>query len=297
VPLRFGLFLLVNSVVYVCCVSSAAGAPSQVVSSRVSSELTSSQNSSDQKVLGTLEFRPSYRSLVGEFHSENSAILGYQFNKEVSLVYKQEFNTNLYDPNLGEDQGGLNAYLYDGYFKLKANNLYQQGRFSFNYEGRAYVPTWAVKRDAGMLTAIRNYAKLKYRVKTGLFLVAEEIPVAHLYQQAGTVTGAGKAVANPYFENRVSVGIEYAFSDKLRLSAPVLLSSTRTRAFSTRAANDDRWGHKVWINPELFYTVNANLVVGAGYYSENLVKSNFSETTLIDGFNKGTTQFIVGVNL
>lgn len=74
------------------------------------------------KVLGAFEIRPSYKSMMGEFHSEDSAILGYQFSPNLSATYKQEFNTNVYDPQLTETQSGLNAYLVDGYFKERAGN-------------------------------------------------------------------------------------------------------------------------------------------------------------------------------
>jgi hypothetical protein len=274
----FLLFCLVISVGYLGASQAALNAPS---------------NSS---ILGSLEVRPSYKSIVGEFHSEDSAVLGYQFNKNNSLVYKQEFNTNLYDPSLPESKSGINAYLFEGYLKAKANNVYQNGDLSLSYEGRQYFPTWSVKRDAGMLTALRNYAKVKYQLTSAVALTAEEVPVIHLYNQAGSM-GAKGPNANPFFENRASIGLDYAFSDKLKLSIPLLVSSVRTRAYDNLAANNDKWGHKVWVNPEIYYSVNSNVVVGMGYYSDNLVRSNFSDTAIGDGLNQGTTQFIFSTNL
>lgn len=251
---------------------------------------------SDSSILGLLEVRPSYKSLVGEFHSEDSAVLGYQFNKDCSVVYKQEFNTNLYDPSLPQSKSGLNAYLFEGYLKAKANNVYQAGNLYLSYEARQYFPTWSLKRDAGMLTALRNYAKVKYQLTSAVALTAEEVPVIHFYKQAGAIGAKGPA-ANPFFENRASVGFDYAFSDKVKLNLPLLVSSVRTRAYDKLAANNDSWNHKIWVNPEIFYSVNSNVVVGMGYYSDSLVKSNFSDTAIGDGFNQGTTQFIFSTNL
>ena len=81
-----------------------------------------SESIEDSRVLGAVEVRPSYKSNQGEFHSEDSAWLGYQFNKNNSTVYKQEFNTNIYDPKLPAVNSGMNAYLADGYLKEKVNN-------------------------------------------------------------------------------------------------------------------------------------------------------------------------------
>ena len=274
----FVVLCLLNSVVYLGEAKAALNSPSA------------------SSVLGAVEVRPSYKSLVGEFHSEDSALLGYQFNKNNSVVYKQEFNTNLYDPSLSANRSGLNAYLFEGYLKEKINNIYQNGNLSVSYEGRQYLPTWSVKRDAGMLTALRNYAKVKYQMTSALALTAEEVPVIHLYKQAGTINAKGPA-ANPFFENRASVGVDYAFSDALKLSVPLLISSVRTRSYDSSAANNDRWGHKIWVNPEIYYSVNSNVVVGLGYYSDSLVKNNLSDTAIGDGLNQGTTQFIFSTNL
>jgi hypothetical protein len=148
-----------------------------------------------------------------------------------------------------------------------------------------------------MLTALRNYAKLKYQATSNLALTFEEVPVFHIYSGAGSTTPKGP-VANPIFENRAGMGFEYAFSDKLKLICPILLSDVRTRAYSSLAANDNKWLHKVWVNPELYYTVNANVVVGMGFYSENLIQNNNFTDTIVDrGIEQGTTQIIFSTSL
>jgi len=254
-------------------------------------------SSSDSKIIGSLEIRPSYRSNLGEFHSEDSLFLGYQFNKTNNLVYKQEFNTNLYDPKLAATTSGLNGYLFDGYFRGRSNNLYKADSFSMSYEARGYLPTWSVKRSAGLITAVRNYAKLKYQASPGVAFTCDVVPVVHLYQQAGSLTLKGP-VANPIFESRESLGFEYQVSDNLKVLVPILISSSRYRAYDSRAINNNQWGHKLWVNPEVFYSVNSNLNLGLGYYTDNLIKNNnFTDTIFSEGFKFGTTQLILATSL
>jgi hypothetical protein len=72
--------LLMTSVVF-----SATGPASSETSQAVNqSQVGSSSPTNNSKILGTFEVRPSYRSLVGEFHSEDSATLGYQFDKKIA---------------------------------------------------------------------------------------------------------------------------------------------------------------------------------------------------------------------
>lgn len=256
-----------------------------------------SESIEDSRVLGAVEVRPSYKSRLGEFHSEDSGVLGYQFTRDTSAVYKQEFNTNVYDPHLTESQSGLNAYLVDGYFKEKVSHLLSFGGFSLSYEGRQYLPTWLIRREAGMVTAIRNYLKLKLQATSRLALTFEEVPVVHIYTQAGSITRKGP-LANPVFENRSSVGLEYAFSDVLKLMVPVMLSEVRNRDYDAAAINNGKWSHKLWVNPEVYYTMNPNVTLGVGYYSDNLLKNgDFAETVLGEGLEQGTTQLIFSANL
>ena len=289
------LIILSNSYMFSVCAEPRPSTSQEKPAAR--QNINSVAAAADARVLGSVEVRPSYKSMLGEFHSEDSAVLGYQFTRDTSATYKQDFNTNVYDPHLIESQSGLNAYLVDGYFKEKITNLINIGSFSLGYEGRQYLPTWALRRQAGMLTAIRNYLKIKYQATSRLILTFEETPVVHLYDQPGSITRKGP-LANPIFENRSSVGAEYAFSDRLKLILPVMLSDVRNREYDSAAVNNSKWSHKLWVNPELYYTVNPNVTVGMGYYSDNLLKNgDFAETALGEGLEQGTTQLIFSANL
>jgi hypothetical protein len=70
----FVVLCLLNSVVYLGEAKAALNSPSE------------------SSVLGAVEVRPSYKSLVGEFHSEDSALLGYQFNKNNSEAFNNVIN-------------------------------------------------------------------------------------------------------------------------------------------------------------------------------------------------------------
>jgi len=288
----FLVFLLISSVVF----SATGPAPYETDQSVNKTQFGSSTTSNKSKILGNFEARPSYRMLVGEFHSEDSATLGYQFDQKNSVVYKQDFNTNIYEPKSAA-VSGLNASLADGYLKEKFNDLYNDGKLSLSYEGRQYLPTSTVRRDAGMVTALRNYVKLKYQATSNFALSFEEVPVIHIYSSAGTITGKGP-LANPVFENRASVGLEYVFSDKIKFMCPFLVSDLRTRGYSSLAENNEKWLHRIWINPEVYYTVNSNVIVGLGFYSENLIQNNNFTDMIVDrGIEQGTVQFIVSTSL
>jgi len=270
--------------------------PNAPASNTVSAQVGTTPNAA--KVLGTLELRPSYGSKVGEYHTENNAAVGYQFSKTESLIYKQEFNTNLFDPNSSASAGGVNLIAKDGYFRGRINDIsriFDAGPL-FSYEARVYLPTDAVKRDAGQLVSIRNYAKLKQSVSDRVALFVEETPILHVYNTAGSVNAKG-AAANPWFENRFTLGAEANLGKGFKLVVPVYFSNCRHRDFVAKAKNNNAWAHKLWLYPELLYTVNANTSLGLGYYSENLVTSDLSTTAINEGLEKGVTQLILSVAL
>src|SRR5688572_30145584 len=76
---------------------------------------------SDAKIMGGVELRPSWRSLTGEVYSEDYAQLGYQFDKNTQVFYRQQFNTNLYNP--GSTVSGLDPSMQDGSLRAKVNDI------------------------------------------------------------------------------------------------------------------------------------------------------------------------------
>ena len=257
--------------------------------SQPSSILTSSKQE-EVRVIGSLELRPSFKNR-GAFHTEDSVVLGAQLDPKTTLVYKQELNSNLFDPT--NSQNGVNLYAYDGYFRERSNDIWKDDSgHSISLESRIYLPTFSVKRDAGMLTTLRQYVKFKKWITPSFNVSFEEVPMFHLYSRAGF-----NNAANPWFENREYVSAEYIFTKTVRLFFPFIISHSRYREFGETAKYNSSWQHKVYFHPELTYAVTPNTMVGLAYYSDNLLTPEFKTWILGEALNKGVTQVIMQASL
>jgi len=267
------------------------------------SDVVAVPSASDSKILGTVEVRPSWNlrpNADDAFSTENMVELGYQFNKNFSLSYRQEINTNLFNPAVGPSEGGLGAYANDGILRAKIDNIYvnEAAGLSFSYEPRVYLPTNREKRDSGMVTTVRNYLKLKKSLSDTVFLSLNEIPIVHAYDRAVGVKGA-----NPTLENRVYLILDWNITDKLAFSFPLMLNSVKYRdagpvtAGSPVIAKSNEVQHTLWIYPELTYAVTPNVSLGVAYYSDNLARTDLSALTIGDGLEKGVPQAVVNVTL
>lgn len=247
------------------------------------------------RVIGGVEFRPSWTSSLGEVHSENWAQLGYQMNPNARLFYRQEFNTNVFNP--GVSSQGLGLYANDGSFRFQWKDFAKlTSTLAASYESRLYLPTLAVKRNAGMVTSLRNHLKLTQNIGAMTSVSLEEVPILHIYNRAGNVSLRG-VEANPIFENRLTLSFEIKPTTSLKFVLPLILHDVRFRDFQTGAKNNNSWSHKLWIYPELTYTVSPQLMIGLAYYSDNLVLTNFAETNVGAGLEKGITQLILNASL
>jgi len=250
---------------------------------------------SEEKVIAAMELRPSWTSRIGEVHSEDYAQLGYQFSKTFQLFYRQEFTTNLFNP--GASASGLGLYAYDGTLRARVNDFYKpSASSSVSYEGRVWMPTYSVRRDAGMIVALRNAARIKQSLTSTVSVSLEEIAVGHVFSRSGNV-GKNGPEANPWYENRVYLTFEVKPTQSLKFSLPFILTSIKYRDFQAGAKNNDSWGHKVWLYPELTYAIDKHVSVGLAYYSDNLVLANFGGTTINAGLEKGITQVILNATL
>ncbi len=240
---------------------------------------------------GVVDFRPSYMGKTGEMHTETAAELGYDFKPGTSAFYRQEFTTNLYNPS---NVNGVNSIAGDGYIKGTNYNLvpFEGTPFTLGYEGRAYLPTMEKKREAGMLTAIRNYVWLKYQATNSFNVYLAEVPVVHLYNQVGSGN-----FANPVFENKVELVGEYIFTSNLKVVVPVKFSVTKYSSYKQGAVNNDAWVSNVYIYPELHYKLTPNWKVGTGFYTGALTNTGFSGLTLDEGFKNTTFQTFVVATL
>ncbi len=261
-----------------------------------SSTTTVSGSSKPGKIIGGIELRPSYLTTQGEYHAENWVQGGYQFGNGVSLSYRQEFRNNFHDVGRRDNSFDLSAD--DGFFRGKFGDIWKNGAHSFYYENRVYIPTNHVRRELGMVTAIRNYARYKYNVSKSVQLSLEEMPIVHFYSQnGGRNPNTGRLDANPWFENRVSLAAEWTILKDLKLFFPLVLRQTRFREFARGAKNNDVWVHRLYIWPELVFAVNSQINLGLAYQSGDLIAPDFSKSAIDQGFKTGMAQLILSASL
>lgn len=253
----------------------------------VSATETTVSAPSDAKLIGDIELRPTWESKTGNFTTENELMLGYQFTKDTSLSYYQYVNSKLY--TRGEGEGGLGLSIDDGFVRAKVSNVLRLGETSMGYEFRGVTPTSSNSREKGMITSLQNRFKFSRDFGKMFSLSLQEIPVIPVYSRAGTGTG-DKAVANPWIENKVYLVGTINFSDKLSLDLPFLFTMQRLRDFAPTAARNADWKYSFIVWPELTYTIDANLAVGAAFRSADLFKGGAADLVVGDSFEAGATQ-------
>lgn len=249
------------------------------------------------KWIAGIEIRPSFVIPGDEYNTQNYAQMGYQLGSGAQFVFRQEFRTNLYNPKLAPGGDGMHLSTDDAFFRARVNDVYAlTGSLSLNYEGRLYLPTNAQKRDAGMITAMRNYARFRAKLSPTLSLFVEEIPILHAYSQPGAIV-RGKAEANPIVENRVVLAAEWVFASQWKLFFPLTMRSTRYRDYAPKAKHNDAWAHKLYFWPEVVYALSPTLSLGAAFMTESLVKADFSDLNFAESLKRGTAQIILSAQL
>jgi len=252
---------------------------------------------SEEKFIGLIELRPTYGPQSGSWFTENTVKFGYQFRKNLSVSYTQYINTNIYSP-FDNDTKGLEVFAHDGFFRMKMKNIWNSpdGTWSFGWQPRIYMPTHASKRDAGMVTIVRNYFDIKKQITDGFSITGTLLPIVHVYDKAGIITD-GEAEANPLIENRIYLTADIDIVKNLTLSIPIMWHLTRYHDFQTGADDNSAWSNYLYVWPELVYDIDANFAVGLAYRSENLVRSDFGATDMGVGFEHGVWQAILKASL
>ena len=281
----------VQAPVAVSPVPSVAPAAPAPTSAAVLSE-TISAPKSDAKIEAAIEFRPSWTTAKGNSGTENNGELGYSFNKNSYLGYRQQFNTNIYG-----NADNLNGQMSDGFVRGDFKDLLVNSRvgLSFGYEPRAYLPTAGTYRDNGGILSVRNYLKLKKTLSTRTSLTLMEIPIFHFYNVSGTAANG----ANPGFENRVYLVFDWSIvPGKLDFSFPLMLNSVKYRDYALGAKNSGATDNQVWIYPELDYSVTKNFILGLAYYTDGyLMKPDLSGFTIKEGLESGVAQLVLRAQL
>ncbi len=240
-------------------------------------------------VSGALDMRPSMAaSGADSFHTENSVELGINLTEDINVSYLQAFNTNI--ARHRGDGTGLDLYAFDGFFRARFAPIWKSAdeSLTFTYAPRVFTPTFKARRDAGMITTVRNYFTLSKKVSSVVTVTGSIIPIFHAYSRTGSGSGTD-ASANPVFENRVYAIVDISLTDKLSLSLPLFFHQTRHLNYQAGAKNNDAWSLLVWTYPELLYAVTPKLTVGVAFYSDDLLKA--------DGLGKGVGQLTLQASL
>lgn len=251
--------------------------------------------SSPSPFIATVDIRPT-ASFKGQdsFRFENSFDLGYQLSPQSMVLYHQDYWMNLYNSQLVGGADGLGLIAQDGFFDWTYNNFFKNSdeSLTLSYEGRLYLPTFSNRREAGMLTAVRNYIILGTKISSVLNLNLIEAAIIHAYDRP-----EHKNQANPFLENRVTVQLVWNMSEKWQLSFPVAWSVTRMRtAEGAQFSNINK--NFAWVNPELRYSLSPNYRLGLGYYdTTSLIRSDFSAFQIGEGLEDGVAQVFLQASL
>lgn len=257
---------------------------------------TLSTSSGLDSIYGYLEFRPSYTSNIGEFHTENTADVGYKLNSNLKTGYVQFYNTNLM--NSSSQTTGLNLSIQDGFAYLKAKNLWESSdkHLALNYQLRLLTPTNSVKYAAGYRSSIRNQMSVSYSFTDNIKTDLSYNPIFHIYTQNGAVSSSGAFNANPYFDHQLVLTQEFHPSEKLTLSLQLLYQLTTYRQ-ALGATNSGRSKKQLYFSPELDYELNPVHTLGVSFYTDNLISGYESGSNFSNGFKFGVAQLVWGINL
>jgi len=249
---------------------------------------------SESKVFGTLDLRAEYYSSMAQYDTSDYAELGYQFNKDLKIGWYQGFDSNIYNSSYVMASAGKDGFapmLDQSFLRTRVTNVWTNGDWALNYESRIYAPTWKAERDQGNITRLYNAFKLARKVNNTLTLTAVEVVAPQIF----SVAGVGKT-ANPWYQNRVYLIGDINITSKLTLSIPVLLYTDFNREFAG-ADNSGKTTNLLYMWPELDYALNDHLTLGVAYVTGNMVKPDFSETTMGDAFKNSVVQAIVTTTL
>ena len=269
-----------GALVVFCGISNAA---------TLTSSTTTVEEPDPGKMIGVLDIRPTVAAKAGSWTTENYAEIGYQFSKDRTVSYVQFFNTNLADGS--DTTEGVNLTFPGAFVRAKFNNIWksQDESWSLGYQPRAYLPLTQADRDRGQIAVIRNYFTFSTKLSNSLSLSLIELPVVHLYNQAGYTNSDGEATANPMIENRVYVVAGITLSDKLSLSLPLYFHATLNRGFSG-ASNSGDVSFVLYTWPELTYTLTDNASLGFAFVTGNWVEPDLSGFTLGAAFEQTSAQ-------
>lgn len=257
------------------------------------------QKKSSVKPILALTLRPTWYQSETLFEMENSVEAGIQFSEKFALSYNQDFNTNISKTGNVSDAGDFTPSAQDGFLRMNFRKIRESDDklTTFSDQVRVYFPTEPVKRDAGMVTIVRNYFVFDRKFSSTLNFTVYETPILHVYDRDSRTGSDGKQSANPVFENRFVIEPAISLTSKLTLGLPLNLYTVKFRDAGDKVDKSGEWIPNLTFSPWLELSVTDNLLFGLYYETGNFAEKTDSGLVWTDGQKSGLFQAYVRLGI
>ncbi len=251
------------------------------------------------KPLLLVTVRPTWYQSETLFELENTIEAGIQFSDKFALTYVQDFNTNISKTGNAADAGDVTPVLQDGFIRMNFFKIRESDDklFTFNDQVRVYFPTEQVKRDAGLVTIVRNYFVFTRKISESVNFWFYEVPILHVYDRAERTLSDGKTQANPVFENRLILEPMFTLFPRVTLGIPINLSTVKFRDAGEKAAKSGEWIPSITITPWLEWAATDFMTFGMYYETGNLSEVTDAGLVWTTGQTSGLFQAYVRFGL
>lgn len=256
---------------------------------------TKATEESGPKPIVAVTIRPTWFQNEPTFHLENTVELGIQASPNFAFSYVQDFNTNEAKSGRLSDAGNFDPVWQDGFFRLRFSNVRQSDDklLSFSDQLRVYLPTEPTKRDAGLVTMIRNYFIFDRKLSDSFAFTFYEVPILHVYDRAGHTNAKNEAEANPIFENRVILEPTIKFGSSITVGLPLNFYLIKYRDFGDTAKLSGEWNPVLTFSPWIEWQILAPLTLGFYYETGSLAQKTDVGLVWSDGQRAGYYQAYV----
>lgn len=240
------------------------------------------------------DFRPS-TSLAGSYSFDNELAFSYSPRPNLNIGYYQRVAFDLASAQEEtEDRPDFHEG-HDGFLQINLEEFTALGKVKFDFNGRLYAPTGVDKRQRGFLTAAAALFTAIVPLSPHASISLTDGPLLHVYGQSEFQNET--TVANPFFENRTTLSINFSFfSDRLSASLPINWHQFLHSGSDSNAKYSGSWTHALWLNPQLVWNFDSNTCVGVGYESENLLADS-NGLVLSEGLGAGAFQLIYQIKI
>ncbi len=244
------------------------------------------------KPILAVTLRPTWYQSEATFEMQNTVELGAKFNDNFALSYAQDFSTNVAKSGGVAAAGDFTPAWYDGFFRLNFSKIRQSEDklFSFSDQVRVYLPTNPAKREAGLITALRNYFVFDRKVTSHMNFTFYEVPILHLYDRSGNTDAKGKSVANPIFENRIVMEPSFTPVPGVTVGLPLNVIVVKFRDFGPKADNSGEWIPALTFSPWIEWQISAPLTLGFYYETASVAEKTDVGIVWTDGQRAGYYQ-------